>query len=68
MKIQEFRSKMKAADRPALEKVAAELYKRIPKKNREDEIDPFIEQLLQGVVDAKPVPKDAAVPFEQLNE
>lgn len=42
MNLQEFREKMKTADRSTLEKIAAELYKRIPKKTKVEELDEAI--------------------------
>ena len=48
MKIQEFRDKMKSADRAALEKIAADLYRRLPKALKEEELDQNIELILKG--------------------
>ena len=46
MKIQEFRNKIEKADRNDLEKIAAELYKQIPKAKKEYETDDLIEDIL----------------------
>lgn len=64
MKIQEFRDKIKTADRAALEKAASEIYKRLTKNQKED-LDPAIEQMLRGETPDKTVKPDK-IPFEQL--
>ena len=67
MKIQEFRDKMKSADHTALEKIAADLYRRIPKSTKEDGLDEAIEQMLKGEAAPKPVSrKNERIPFDQL--
>ena len=67
MKIQEFRDKMKSADRAVLEKIAADLYRRLPKALKEEELDAFIDQLLAGDVPPKAA-KSGQIPFEQLEK
>ena len=67
MKIQEFRDKMKSADRAVLEKIAADLYRRLPKALKEEELDTFIDQLLAGDVPPKAA-KSGQIPFEQLEK
>ncbi len=47
MKIKDFRDKMGKADRADLEKIAAELYKAIPKTKKEKDIDSLIDDILQ---------------------
>ena len=68
MNIQEFREKMKTADRSTLEKIAAELYKRIPKKTKVDELDDAIDQLLKDESPPKAPSKGDAPPFDQLEK
>lgn len=48
MKIQEFRDKMKHCKREDIEKIAAELYKMLPKSKKEAEADPLIEDVISG--------------------
>jgi hypothetical protein len=67
MKIQEFRDKMKSADRAALEKIAADLYRRLPKALKEEELDQNIELILKGSDAPKPSPK-GAIPFDKLEK
>ena len=67
MKIQEFRDKMKRAERPALETVAAELYKRMPKGQKE-QFDIELEELLRGVAPSKARAKAEKQPFEELEQ
>ena len=66
MKIQEFRDRIKAADRTALEKIAADLYRRIPKKTKEDELDETIEAIIKGGDVPKVTSKNVAIPFPDL--
>lgn len=66
MKIQEFRDRLKTADRTALEKIAAELYRRIPKKTKEDELDERIDAIIKGEDAPKAPSKTPSVPFDEL--
>ena len=68
MKIQEFRDKMKTADRAALEKIAADLYRRLPRALKEEELDQTIDQLLTGADAPKTAARDRQIPFEQLEK
>ena len=67
MKIQEFRDKLKGADRAALEKIAAELYRKVPKAVKDQELDAAIDQLLRGET---PVRRASAseLPFPELKK
>ena len=66
MRIQEFRDKMKSADRAALEKIAADLYRRLPKALKEQELDDAIEQMLKGEAAPKASAKKGRIPFDEL--
>ena len=73
MKIQEFRDKMKAAEREDLEKVAAELYRKLPKAAKEEVADPLIEDILAHKetakrTTAKRTTANAAVGFPALKD
>lgn len=48
MKIQEFRNKMKHCKREDVEKIAAGLYKLLPKNKKETDADPMIEEIMSG--------------------
>ena len=66
MKIQEFREKIKMADHVKLEKIASEIYKRLPKASKE-EMDSAIEQILCGETPEKTI-KPVSVSFETLEK
>ena len=66
MKIQEFRDKIRAADRAALEKIASDLYRRIPRKTKEEDLDEAIEAMLRGGDAPKASARNAAMPFPEL--
>ena len=68
MKIQEFRDKMKSADRAALEKIAADLYRRLPKALKEEELDQNIELILKGADTTKTSRKDESITFDKLEK
>lgn len=65
MKIAEFRDKMKNAERANLEVIASELYKQIPKRLKDEEIDSLIEEIL---INGKPGAKKSkdTVSFDEL--
>ncbi len=48
MKIQEFRDKIKQCKKEDVEKIAAELYKMLPKSKKESEADQLIEDIISG--------------------
>ena len=64
MKIQEFRDRIQSTNRTVLEKIAADLYRRIPKKIKEEELDEAIEAMIKG--EAAPKVKNTSLPFDQL--
>lgn len=68
MKIQEFRDKMKQCKREDVEKIAAELYKLLPKSKKEEEADPMIEEIISGKAAAKVSEKKkaAVIDFSEL--
>ena len=63
MKIQEFRDMAAKADRKTLEKMAAEMYKRFSKKQKEEGLDEALAAILKGETPAKP---SNAVSFDEL--
>lgn len=65
MKIQEFRDKIKACKTEDVEKIAAELYKLLP-KSKKDEADIMIEGVLSGNVSAKPKKRELAPDLDTL--
>lgn len=67
MKVAEFREKVKHADRANLEAAAAELYKQIPKKAKDEELDQIIEEILTN--GKKPEKKSCpAKSFDELKK
>lgn len=67
MKIQEFRDKMKQCKREDVEKIAAELYKLLPKSKKEADADPIIEEIISGKAASAPnKTKNAVMDFESL--
>ena len=67
MKIQEFCGKIKGADRETMEKIAADAYRHLPKRLREDEFDPALELLLRGEKAERSRPA-TDVPFDELKQ
>ncbi len=66
MKIQELRNKLSNANKEDVEKIAAELYKLLPKAMKEEDADQIIDAVLAHE-DSKPVKaKDAPVDIETL--
>lgn len=65
MKINEFRTMAQKAERAKLETIAGELYKRIPKGQKE-ELDEAILQILKGETPSAKKPA-ASVPFPELS-
>lgn len=69
MKIQEFRDKMKQCKREDVEKIAAELYKLLPKSKKEEDADPVIEAILSGKAAAKASDKKKQImDFDELKK
>lgn len=69
MKIQEFRNKMKQCKRDEVEKIAAELYKLLPKSQKEADADPMIEEIMStGTVSAPSKKKAPVIDFDTLKK
>lgn len=70
MKIQEFRNIMKQCKKEDVEKIAAELYKLLPKSKKEAEVDPLIEDIISGkaTVAASDKKKAAVIDFAELKK
>ena len=67
MKIQEFRDKMKQCKKEDIEKIAAELYKMLPKSKKEAEADPLIEEIMSGgATSASGKKKETVIDFDTL--
>lgn len=68
MKINEFRDKVSKAEREDLEKIAAELYKAIPKARKEAETDALIEGILEHKDVKKKKNSAESVDFDTLKK
>lgn len=67
MKIQEFRDKMKQCKKEDVEKIAAELYKMLPKNKKEADADPVIEEIMSGeATSASGKKKKSVIDFDTL--
>lgn len=67
MKIQEFRDKMKQCKKEDVEKIAAELYKMLPKYKKEADADPMIVEIMSGeAVSVSGKKKAPVVDFDTL--
>ena len=67
MKIQEFRDKMKQCKKEDVEKIAAELYKMLPKNKKEADADPMIEEIMSGeATSASGKKKESVIDFDTL--
>lgn len=67
MKIQEFRDKMKQCKREDMEKIAAELYKMLPKYKKEADADPMIEEIMSGgAASTSGKKKESVIDFDTL--
>lgn len=69
MKIQEFRDKMKQCKKEDVEKIAAELYKMLPKYIKEADADPMIEEIMSGeATSASGKKKESVIDFDTLKK
>lgn len=67
MKIQEFRDIIKRCNREDVEKIASEMYKLLP-KNKKEEADPLIEDIISGRTSPKKQKVNVKLDFDSLKE
>ena len=67
MKIQEFRDIIKKCNREDVEKIASEMYKLLP-KNKKEEADPLIEDIISGRTSHKKKKANVKLDFDSLKE
>ena len=67
MKIQEFRDIIKRCNREDEEKIASEMYKLLP-KNKKEEADPLIEDIISGRTSHKKKKANVKLDFDSLKE
>lgn len=67
MKIQEFRDIIKKCNRDDAEKIASEMYKLLP-KNKKEEADPLIEDIISGRTSPKKQKVNVKLDFDSLKE